>query len=300
MRIITLGTGAGRPSVQRNASAMAIEHEGDILLFDCGEGTQTQLMRSSLHWGRLEAIFIGHLHGDHVNGLPGLLATLSMSERKTPLRLCGPKGLKKYLRILQECKTLWIDFPLDILEIEESGRIHEAKRYWVEARPLDHVIPCWGYRFQEKPRPGHLDPERAAALGVPTGPLLGKLVEGEAVSLADGRIIHPDACVGPPIPGRSVAYCCDTKPCQACLELGDGVDWLVHEATFDASMEKDAVEWGHSTNVGAARIASEAKAKQLLLTHISQRYQDGGEFLAQAQEVFGASSLAADLETIEL
>jgi ribonuclease Z len=300
MRLITLGTGAGRPSLIRNSSATALEYEGDLLLFDCGEATQHQLMKAEVRWGKLDAVFIGHLHGDHLNGLPGLLGTFSMSERQAPLKVFGPPGIARYVQLLQECKTLWVTFSLEVHEIRQSGVLLETPRYAVTAAPLDHVIECWGFRFQEKDRPGHFDAKRAAQLGVPDGPERARLVKGEAVTLPDGRVIRPEACVGPKIPGRSVAYCCDTKPCASELALTQGADWVVHEATFEEALKAEANAWGHSTTVDAARIARESSARRLLMTHISQRYQDGTALLREALEVFPETTLAVDLGVYEV
>lgn len=300
MRIITLGTGAGRPSIHRNSSATALEYDGDVLLFDCGEAAQLQLMRTPIRWSKLSAIFIGHLHGDHVNGLPGLLGTMSMCERETPLKLYGPPGLKKYLEVLQACKTLWVNFPLTVTEIREAGPILETPRYSVASAPLNHVVECWGFRFQEKDRPGHLILEKVKQLGIPDGPERARLVHGERVVLADGRTVDPEECVGPKIPGRSVAYCCDTQPCESELGLAEGVDLLIHEATFDPSLKAEANEWGHSTNADAAEIAGRCGAKRLLLTHVSQRYTDGAVFLNQAREIFAETLLAEDLGSHDL
>ncbi len=300
MKIITLGTGAGRPSLLRNSSATLLEYEGDNLLFDCGESTQMQLMRANARWGKIGVIFIGHLHGDHLNGLPGLLGTLSMSERQSPLMVFGPPGIQKYLEVLQSIKTLWVNFPLQVIEIRETGILLETDRYRVLANPLEHVIECWGFRFQEKDRPGHFDVEKAARLGVPDGPERGRLVSGEAIILPDGRKIEPQEVVGPPIPGRAIAYCCDTRPCESEMELTNRVDLLIHETTFEHALKGEANEWGHSTSTDAARIARDSKAKQLLMTHVSQRYLDAEALLHEAQEIFPDSQMAQDLGIFEV
>ncbi len=297
MRVITLGTGAGRPTLQRFASATALEHEGEILLFDCGEGTQIQLMRSPLHWGRLSTVFIGHLHGDHLFGLPGLLGTMSLAEREDPLKLFGPVGLKVYLQTLQAVQSLWLRFPLEVIEIEAPGRILETESYEVFTAPLNHVIPCWGFRFSEKPRPGLFDERKAEELGIPAGPLRGDLVHGRSIQLADGRQIRPEEVVGPRRPGLQFAYCLDTQPCDAVLELAQGCDCLVHEATFGQDMQAEATKWGHSTARDAARMAKEAGAKKLILTHLSSRYLDPSALLQEAAGLFENTALAADLET---
>lgn len=300
MRVITLGTGAGRPSLTRNGSATALEYEGDVLLFDCGEATQHQLMRTPLKWGKLRIIFIGHLHGDHVNGLPGLLGTLSMSERHEPLKVFGPPGIKKYLEVHRECQSLWVNFPLEVEEIRGEGVLYETTRYQVRTIRLRHVIECWGYRFEEKDRPGHLDVVKAAELGIPDGPERGRLVRGETITLANGRQVQPRECVGPPVPGRFLSYCCDTMPCEAAVRLSENADLVIHEATFDQAMGAEANAWGHSTTADAARTAKEAGARRLLMTHISQRYTDSQVLLREAGEIFPEVLLAEDLAIYDL
>jgi len=299
MRVITLGTSAGRPTLERASPAMALEHEGDILLFDCGEGTQIQLMKSPLKWIKLRAIFLTHLHGDHFNGLAGVIGTMALSGRDLPLSVFGPKGLKEYVDLLCRLKNLWIPFPLHLEEILSPGSLFEADAYEVFTEPLQHVVECWGFRFQEKPKRGKFDEAKAEALGIPFGPLRGKLSKGEMIEV-DGKLFHPRDFVGPVRIGRSVAYCCDTEPCQASLRLGQEADLLVHESTFDHSMAEDVKEWGHSTCVQAAEIAKSAQAKRLILTHISPRYVDAALLLDQARKVFANSELAEDLREFPL
>lgn len=294
MRVITLGTSAGRPTLERASPAMALDYEGETLLFDCGEGTQIQLMKSPLKWLKLKAIFITHVHGDHFNGLVGVLGTLALSGREAPLWLFGPSGLKEYIDLLCRLKNLWIPFPLHLEEIRFAGSLLEADGYEVFTEPLRHVIECWGFRFQEKPRRGKFDEAKAEASGIPFGPLRGRLAKGEVIEVG-GRSFHPGDFVGPVRPGRSVAYCCDTEPCEASIRLGQEADLLVHESTFDHSMAAEIKEWGHSTSVQAAEIARDAKAKKLILTHISPRYIEAGLLLQQAREVFKNAELAEDL-----
>lgn len=300
MRIITLGTGAGRPTLLRSTSATGLEFEGEIFLFDCGEGAQIQLMRSPLKWGKLSAIFIGHLHGDHVNGLPGLLGTLSLSDRQEPLQVFGPSGIKKYLQLLLDCKNLWLRYPTEIHEIREPGVLLEGSTYQIETQRLDHSIECWGYVFREKTRRGHFNGRKADQMGIPAGPLRAALVHGEAVQLENGTVARPEDFLGPPRPGRSVAYCLDTKPCEGVIRLARGADLLIHEATFDQSYREEANAWGHSTAADAAQAAKEAGAKRLVLTHISQRYSEDGLLSEEATPIFPGTEMAQDLKIFEL
>lgn len=295
MRIITLGTGAGRPTPQRSASAVALEYEGDVILFDCGEGTQVQLARSPLKWGSIPAIFIGHLHGDHVSGLPGLLGTWSLGDRNAPLKVFGPPGIKSYIRFLQEMKTLWIQYPLEVIEVRKPGLLLETEDYQVETIRLNHIIECWGYVFREKDRPGRFDEAKAERLGIPPGPLRARLVKGEAVTLEGGLTVQPGEIVGPKRPGRSAAYCLDTAPCKNAVALAQGVDLLIHEATFDDSVRDEMQKWGHSTAGQAAETARDAGVQRLILTHVSPRYPDPRILLNQAQTIFPESVLAEDL-----
>ncbi|MCE9625528.1 MAG: ribonuclease Z [Deltaproteobacteria bacterium] len=296
MRLFTLGTGAGRPTLHRHTSATALEYEGEVFLFDCGESVQLQLVRSPLKWGKMRAIFVGHLHGDHLFGLPGLLGTLSLVDRKEPLQVFGPVGLKEYLRVHLEIKSLWINYPLEVIEIEKPGLILETERYQVFTGPLGHIIPCWGYAFREKPRPGVFNDSKARALGIPEGPERMELVQGRSVTLPDGRLIQASEVVGPSRPGRSFAYCLDTRPCEEVVALARGVDLMVHEATFGRELQADAQQWGHSTAADAARMARESGVKRLVLTHISQRYSDPQVLLHEAKEVFPEVELAEDLQ----
>lgn len=300
MRIITLGTGAGRPTLRRSSSAVALEHQGRTFLFDCGEGTQLQLMKSPLHWGKLQAVFIGHLHGDHVNGLPGLLGTLSLSDRQDPLSVYGPKGIQDFLAVHQKYQSMSLRYSLKVHEINQAGVLHRGEDFQVETYPLTHSIPCWGYVFRENQLRGHFDGEKAEREGIPSGPLRAQLIEGKTITLKDGRKFRPDEFLGPPRPGRSVAYCLDTKPCEEAVKMAKGVDLLIYEATFCEEHGTEAHDWGHSTAADGARIASQAGVKRLILTHISQRYSDPGILLEQARLIFSEVNIANDLDIFTL
>lgn len=300
MRIITLGTGAGRPTLRRASSAAGLEFLGNTFLFDCGEGTQLQLMKSSFKWGKVAAIFISHLHGDHVNGLPGLLGTLSLSDRQEKLRVFGPKGLKSFLKVFQKHQHMNLRYPLEVVEIRTPGILWETDTYRIETHPLEHTVKCWGYVFREKDLPGHFDEEKAEQIGIPSGPLRGRLVKGEAITMEDGRTFHPQDFLGPTRPGRAVAYCLDTRPCPTARRLAQGVDLLLYEATFVQDHQQDAHEWGHSTAADGARLAREAEVRNLVLTHISQRYQNDDVLWEEAQAIFPNAAIANDLDVFEV
>src|SRR5215216_228311 len=298
MRVIPLGTSSGKPTLKRNVSALAVAREGEWLLFDCGEGTQMQLARAGLNPSRLSAIFITHLHGDHFNGLSGLLSTMGLDRRTRELTLVGPQGITEYLDTLARLKILFVNYPLTIREYSSvigPTLVYEAPDYTVSARALDHRVFAMGYRIQERERPGRFNLERARALEVPEGPLFGRLQSGKDVQLDDGRVIRPNDVLGPPRPGKSIAYCTDTRPFAGSLELARGVDLLIHEATYLEDLAAEAHEYGHSTAMQAARVARDSDARQLLITHFSTRYPDAAPLLEEARAVFPNTVMAYDL-----
>ena len=229
-------------------------------------------MRAGLSLSRLDAVLITHLHGDHFNGLPGLLGTLGLEGRQRPLVVAGPAGITSLLQHLAHAGSLGTgDMEVRVFEQQGNGgelRI-DGSRFLVESRPLSHRVPTYGYRVALPDRPGTLDVEKSDAAGVPRGPLLAELKAGRAVTLPDGRVVAPEGLVGPRQRGASMAYALDTVPCASAVELGRGVDVLVHEATYEDGRAALAHERGHSTGVEAARIAAEAEASALVLTHFS-------------------------------
>ena len=312
MKVIPLGTSSGKPTLRRNVSALAVVREGEWMLFDCGEGTQTQIIRAGLNPNRLSSIFITHLHGDHFNGLAGLLSTMGLDRRTRDLTMVGPRGINDYLETLARLKILFVNYPLELSEFgpqrsaarlaDSNGMavVYEAEQYRVSYLPLDHRVFTLGYRIEERPRPGRFNLERARELGIPEGPLFGRLQAGHDVQLADGRTVRPSEVLGPARPGKSVAYCTDTRPCRAGIELARGVDLLIHEATFTDELSQEAREFGHSTARQAAEIAREAGARALLITHFSTRYPDPKVLLEEAREVFPETMLADDLSVIDV
>lgn len=295
-----LGTSAARPTVERAVSAIAIVREGETLLFDCGEGTQRQMMRYGVSFG-LDDIFITHTHSDHILGLTGLLRTLSLQGRTEPLRLWGPRGSAKVLRA---CVTLGGDriaFAVNITEIE-AGSVLQRRDYAIETFPVDHAgVRALGYRIAEHDRLGRFNPELARAMGIPEGPLWGRLHRGETVTLPDGRSIGPASFVGGARRGRKVVLTGDTRPCESTVAAAWDADLLVHEATFGTDEAERARETGHSTAAEAATIAQAAGARRLVLTHLSARYsRDWAPIEAEARAVFPATQVARDGLEIEL
>lgn len=303
MRVIPLGTSSGKPTLKRSVSALAIARETEWLLFDCGEGAQIQIVRAGLSPSRLSAVFITHLHGDHFNGLPGLLSTMGLDKRSRDLRLTGPVGVREYLNTLERLKVMFLTYPLDLVEVgalSDLTSLYRKPEYDVTACSLDHRVPAIGYRIDERPRPGRFNVGRAQELMVPEGPLWGRLQAGEDITKGDGSIVRSGDVLGPPRPGKSIAYCLDTRPCAMSIELARNVDLLIHEATYTEEFAAEAHLYGHSTAAQAARTARDAGARSLLLTHFSSRYPDPSALLAEAQAIFPNSTLAEDLREIEV
>jgi ribonuclease Z len=299
LSITFLGTGAAVPSPERNVSALALAREGETLLFDCGEGTQRQMMRYGASFTFRE-LFFTHFHSDHLLGLTGLVRTLGMQDRQEPLRLYGPKGAE---RVLGHALSVGIErtkFPVEITELKSGDRLHRDA-YDLVLFDTDHRADSVGYALVEHLRLGRFNPERARELGIPEGPLWGKLHRGESVTLPDGRRVTAGELVGPTRPGRTLVLSGDTRPCDALLHAARGADLLVHEATFAAEESDRARETGHSTAAEAAEIAREAGVRQLVLTHISARYtREAPELLAEAQAVFPNTVIARDGLIVEV
>ncbi|HMS03054.1 MAG TPA: ribonuclease Z [Gemmatimonadaceae bacterium] len=289
-----LGTSAARPTVERAVSAIALIREGETLLFDCGEGTQRQMMRYGISFG-LDDIFITHTHSDHILGLTGLLRTLSLQGRTEPLRLWGPRGSAKVLRQCIELGGDRIGYTVNVTEIE-AGAVLQRKDYDIATFPVDHRgVRAVGYRIAEHDRLGRFNPELARAMGVPEGPLWGRLHRGETVTLPDGREVSPESLVGGARRGRKVVLTGDTRPCEATIAAAWDADVLVHEATFSADEAERARETGHSTAEEAASVARAAGVRRLVLTHISARYsRDWGALEAEARAIFPVTTIARD------
>jgi ribonuclease Z len=307
MKIIPLGTSSGKPTLRRNVSALAVVGEGEWWLFDCGEGAQMQIARAGLSPQKLAGIFISHLHGDHFNGLPGLLSSMALDNREKPLTLVGPVGIGEYLNLLADLKICYVNYPLNLIEF--SGKsfadgpqalVYESPRLTIVTRPLDHRVFALGFRLEEKIKPGRFNLERARELGIPAGPLYSQLQSGKSVTLADGRVIQPSEVLGEPRPGKVVSYCLDTRPCPNAVRLAENADWLIHEATFTEEQIEESHHFGHSTAVQAAEIAAEARAKRLLITHFSSRYADVRVLLDEARLVFPETFAAEDLAEFEV
>jgi ribonuclease Z len=305
MRIVLLGTSSATPTLTRGLSATAVIREGDIFLFDCGEGTQLQLMRAGVKRSRIHSIFIGHMHGDHLYGIAGLISTMNLDGREEPLNVFGPEGIRGYLSAsFRNSDLQQFSFKLNVQEFPRGyrGRVVEGEDFYVDALPLDHSIFCLGWRLQEKTKPGTFNLEVAESLNIPRGPLYGKLQHGETIALSDGRKITPEMVLGPPRPGKSVVYCLDTQFTERSVELADRCTALIHETTFGPDALDQARETKHSTMEDAARVAKEASCGQLIATHFSSRY-DGRQvkqIADAARAVFENITLGKDLLEIEI
>ena len=299
LSVTFLGTGAACPTVDRNVAALAVQREGETILFDCGEGTQRQMMRYGVGFSFTE-VFFTHFHADHMLGITGLLRTMGLQDRTAPVTLYGPRGAQ---RILGAAMSLGIErnkFPVEVVEIRAGDRLRRDE-YDIVVFETQHRADTVGYALAEHTRLGRFHPERARELGVPEGPLWGRLHKGETVTLDDGRTVSPPDLVGAPRRGRTLVYSGDTRPHLALLEAARGADLLIHEATFGGDEADRAVETGHSTAAEAARVALEAGVRRLVLTHISPRYtRDAPELLAEARAVFPETAIARDGMTVEV
>ncbi len=305
LSVTFLGTSAARPTVERNVSAMALVREGETLLFECGEGTQRQMMRYGVSFA-LSEIFFTHFHADHFLGVIGLIRTLGLQTRTDPMRLYGPKGAKKILGQAIQLGVERVPFQVEIQDVKAGDVIGDAGRgtrdgYDISVFATEHGGGSVGYALREHERPGRFDPEKARAAGVPEGPLWGKLQKGETVELADGRTVSAEGIVGAKRPGRLIVFTGDTRPCAGVVDAAQGADLLIHEATFGEEEKERAKETGHSTAREAAQVALAAKARRLVLSHVSARYSiSADELVKEAREVFKETIVAKDGLTIEV
>jgi ribonuclease Z len=267
-------------------------------MFDCGEGTQRQMFAARLGLNKKMKLFVSHMHGDHVFGIPGLIQSMSLLGRTEILQIFGPKGIKDFIESINRTVPCHLGFELNVQEIRD-GVVTREPEYDVLSAWGKHTIPCLSYALVEKPRPGRFNVRMAKRLGVPEGPLWKRLQMGRSVKVK-GRTIGPKRIVGPPRAGSKLVYVTDTRPCVAVERLARGADLLVAESTFDDSKRERAFEYGHSTAVEAAELACKAKVKELVLTHLSASYEDSNILLKQAKKVFSHTIFAHDLSRFEI
>ncbi|MCZ7391736.1 MAG: ribonuclease Z [Candidatus Methanoperedens sp.] len=298
LRVTFLGTGGTLPTPNRNPSAILINREGETMLFDCGEGTQQQMMRAKTGM-KVNSIFITHFHADHFLGIPGLVQTMSFNGRTEPLDMYGPKWTKQMVKLLIDLGYYNLGFAINAHEMED-GDIIDKGDYSIKSVATDHGIPSLGYVLEEKRRAGRFNRRKAIELGVPEGPLFSKLQKGEPVIIG-GRKILPSQIVGKPRPGRKLVYSGDTRPCESIEKASHKADLLIHDGTLAEELKDWAIETKHSTSREASLLAKKAKVKQLVLTHISSRYSESTEPLLQdAKEVFENVKIAEELMEIEI
>jgi ribonuclease Z len=295
--VVFLGTSASAPTAGRAPTALLVRRGGDRLLFDCGEGTQRQLMRSTLGLPDLEAIYLTHYHADHTLGLPGLLKTFALRGREVPLTVFGPPGLRELFNDLRRVFGK-VAYPLETIEVR-PGEALDRDGYRILVFPVHHGVSAVGYAVDEPDRPGEFDSVAADALGIPFGPERGALQRGESVTLPDGTAVTPDAVIGTARKGRRVVITGDTAPAETVRVLAEGADLLVHEATFSEDELARAEETLHSTARQAAEVAAAAGVRLLALTHFSPRYF-GPELLDEARAVFASTVAPRDFDVIEI
>ncbi|MBR6928119.1 MAG: ribonuclease Z [Methanobrevibacter sp.] len=299
MEIIFLGTSSAVHSKERNHPSIALKAFGDVMLFDCGEGTQRQILFTKVSPMKISKIFITHYHGDHILGLPGLLQSMSLHGRESKLTIYGPHGLNDVKNAIYSLGYCAIDFPVEFVEID-SGIVEETDEYVITAQRVRHNVPTLAYSIEEKKKPRFLR-EKAIELGVPVGPDFGRLHNGEEVEV-NGKIIKPEQVLGEPRKGIKITYSGDTRPCEEIISLAQDSTILIHESTFINKDNTNAEEHAHSTSIDAAYTAKYSNSKELILTHISTRY--GEEYanimLEEAREIFENTRIAKDLMEIEL
>ncbi|QZZ20527.1 ribonuclease Z [Leptothermofonsia sichuanensis E412] len=306
MQITFLGTSSGVPTRIRNVSGVALRlpQRAEFWLFDCGEGTQHQILRSDIKISQLTRIFITHMHGDHIFGLMGLLASCGLAGNVQRIDIYGPPDLDDYLKACRRYSQTHFSYPIKVHTVR-PGIVFEDKEFTVSCELLKHRVPAFGYRVAEKDRPGHFDVQRASALGIPPGPIYGRLKQGEVIVLPDGQRVNGADLCGPTQVGRKLAYCTDTIFCEAAVSLAQDADVLIHEATFAHQDAELAYQRLHSTSTMAAQVALAAQVQQLIMTHFSPRYAPGNEvevkdLLAEARAIFPRTELASDFWTYSI
>jgi ribonuclease Z len=295
--LVFLGTSGSVPTARRGPTATLVRRGGERLLFDCGEGTQRQLLRSTVGLAELPEVFLTHYHADHYLGLPGMLKTFALRGRELPLTVYGPPGLVELFEALRRIFGK-LSYPLHLRELS-AGDVLERDGYRIVVFRVHHGVVANGYAVAEEARPGRFDVGTAHALGVPEGPLYGLLQRGEAVVLGDGRTVAPEQVLGPPRPGRTVVLAGDTRPARSVAEVASGADVLVHDSTFSREEKERADETGHATAAEVAELARAARVKLLVLVHLSNRYF-GPELQREARAVFPDTVVPRDFDIIDV
>ncbi len=295
MRLVFLGTGGSWPSKERNVTSIALQVDREVILMDCGEGTQRQIMFSSLSFMQIDKVLITHLHGDHFLGLPGLVQSMGLNNREKPLDIYSPKGTGEVLAMFLSVGYFTRDFEVRVHEMNDGEKI-DFGEYTITASAAEHAVPSLAFRFDEKPRQGKFDIKKARSLGIPSGKLYGKLQSGETIEF-EGKKITPQMVMGPPRKGRSIVYSGDTRPTERICELARDCTVLIHEGIADESLKEKANSYGHSTFKQAAEIAKCAHAGKLFIVHISPRYklEENAKLEEEAKAIFPNTTIATDL-----
>lgn len=300
MNIVFLGTGAPFPTKERNVTAIMVQLGSDAILFDCGEGTQRQMLHTSVSFMKIKRIYISHMHGDHIFGLPGLVQTMGLNNRTEPLDILVPQGFAQDIKSLLEIGVGGRPFDVTIKEMA-LDYAETLGEFTLRTIYIDHSTPTVALSIEEAPRRGRFDRKKAEALGIPPGPLYSRITEGESVTVS-GKVIAPSDIMGPSRPGRKVVICADTAPCPQLEQFAKGVHVLIYEATFDDAMANKAQEFKHSTNIQAANVAKRCEAKNLILYHFSTRYdqEDVDKMVSDCKAIFPNVVAANDLDEFTL
>jgi ribonuclease Z len=299
LNILFLGTGGSWPTIKRNVTSIAIKRGSEIILFDCGEGTQRQFQKSKQSYMQISKIFITHFHGDHFLGIPGLVQTMQLNDREDPLHIYGPKGMIKLTGQLLSLGYFKPNYEIVSHELNENDVI-DFGQYCIKTLKVKHGAPTLAYCLEEKMRPGKFNKPKALKLGIPEGPLFSKLQHGQTIVLKNGKKITPSMVLGPARRGRKIVFSGDTKPTNEMIDFSKNADILIHEATFDSELKDVSGEYGHTTALQAAEIAKKADVEKLYLVHISPRYLDNKVLEDESRSVFKNSFVANDFQEIEI
>ena len=302
MEAFILGCGGMMPLPYRHLTSVLLRRDGDLFLFDGGEGTQVSLRRLNLKWKKISAIFISHTHADHITGLPGLLMLSAQVDRTEPLYIYGPPKIKEYIETSRRVLDMYINYPIVVKEITAPCIVHSGPDFYVRAFPLEHTKTCVGYTLEEMDRPGEFNPQKARELKVPVGPLWSQLQNGFEVQNTDGEIVKPEQVLGEKRSGRKFSFVTDTLFKPSIIDEVRGSDFLVCEGMFEDALIDQAKEKKHMTAKQAATIAKEANVKRMVLIHYSPRYTDKELqiLLEEAQSVWPKAELSKDRMHIEI
>lgn len=298
MKLVFLGTSAAQPTEERGLSSICLEREGEILMFDAGEGTQISFLRSGLGWNKKMKIFVTHLHGDHCIGILGLLQTMTLQHRTEVIEIFGPKGIEDFIGQNIRILNFGLSFPVIINQVSE-GKIFETEKYSIFASTANHSIDAFSYLFQEKDKPGKFFPEKAKELGIPEGILWNHLQKGESVKIGE-QMITPSQVLGQKRPGKKIGFSGDTTPTEKLEKFFANCDYLIFDSTFSHNLKEKADETFHSTAIDAARLALNANVSNLILTHFSARYKDENVLREEAKTIHSSVIAAHDLLEIEI